>query len=30
LVSRAKTIIESLGYEVATPDEARKILGIKA
>ena len=29
LVERAKTIIESLGYEVATPAEARQILGLK-
>lgn len=29
LVERAKTIIEALGYEVATPDEARQILGLK-
>ena len=29
LVERAKTIIESLGYEVATPDEARAILNIR-
>jgi uncharacterized protein (DUF849 family) len=29
LVARAKTIIECLGYEVATPDEARTILGLK-
>ena len=28
LVERAKTIIESLGYEVATPNEARKLLNI--
>lgn len=28
LVERARTIIEYLGYEVATPDEARAILGI--
>ena len=28
LVERAKTIIENLGYEVATPDEARKMLCI--
>jgi len=28
LVERAKTIIECLGYEVATPDEARQILGL--
>ena len=28
LVERAKTIIECLGYEVATPDEARDILNI--
>lgn len=29
LVERARTIVESLGHEVATPDEARDILGIK-
>lgn len=29
LVERARTIIESLGCEVATPDEAREMLGIK-
>ena len=29
LVERAKTIIESLGYEVATPAEAWQILGLK-
>ena len=29
LVERAKTIIECLGYEVATPDEARHILALK-
>ena len=29
LVMRAKTIIECLGYEVATPDEAREILHLK-
>jgi 3-dehydrocarnitine:acetyl-CoA trimethylamine transferase len=28
LVERARTIIECLGYEVATPDEAREILGL--
>jgi uncharacterized protein (DUF849 family) len=28
LVERAKMIIEALGYEVATPFEARKMLGI--
>ena len=28
LVSRARTIIECLGYEVATPDEAREMLGL--
>ena len=28
LVERAKTIIECLGYEVATPDEARAIMGL--
>jgi len=29
LVERAKTIIECLGYEVATPDEAREMMGLK-
>lgn len=29
LVARAKTIVESLGYQVATPDEAREILHLK-
>jgi len=29
LVERAKTIIECLGFDVATPDEAREILGLK-
>ena len=29
LVERAKTIIECLGYEVASPDEAREMLGLK-
>lgn len=29
LVERAKTIIECLGYEVATPDEARQMLGLE-
>ena len=28
LVARAKTIIECMGYEVATPDEAREILDL--
>lgn len=28
LVTQAKTLVESMGYEVATPDEARDILGI--
>jgi uncharacterized protein (DUF849 family) len=28
LVERARTIIEHLGHEVATPDEAREILGL--
>jgi uncharacterized protein (DUF849 family) len=28
LVERARTIIECLGYEVASPDEARQILGL--
>jgi uncharacterized protein (DUF849 family) len=28
-VRRARTIIEALGHEVATPDEARAILGLK-
>jgi uncharacterized protein (DUF849 family) len=30
LVERARTIIESLGHEVATPDEARAMLGLGA
>lgn len=30
LVKRAKTLIESLGMELATPDEARLILGLKS
>lgn len=30
LVERARTIIECLGYEVATPDEAREILGLRS
>ncbi len=29
LVARARTIIECLGFEVATPDEARAILGLR-
>jgi len=29
LVERARSLIENMGYEVATPDEARAILGIK-
>ena len=29
LVERARSIIESLGHQVATPDEARQILGLK-
>jgi len=29
LVERAKNIIENLGYEVATPNEARAIIGLK-
>lgn len=29
LVARAKRLIEEFGYEVATPDEARQILGLK-
>ena len=29
LVERAKNIIEYLGYEVATPDEAREMMGLK-
>lgn len=29
LVQRAKSIIENLGYQVATPDEAREVLGIR-
>jgi len=28
LVERAKAIIENMGYEVATPDDARKMLGL--
>lgn len=28
LVERAKTILEALGYEVATPEEARSMLGL--
>ncbi len=28
-VRKIKTIVEELGYEVATPDEARQILGLK-
>jgi uncharacterized protein (DUF849 family) len=28
LVERARHIIESMGYEVATPDEARQMLGL--
>jgi uncharacterized protein (DUF849 family) len=28
-VRRAKQIVEGLGLEVATPDEARQILGLK-
>lgn len=28
LVQRARTIIQCLGYEVATPDEAREIMGL--
>ena len=30
LVARARGIIEALGHEVATPDEARMILGLKS
>ena len=30
LVERAKTIIECLGFEVASPDEARQILGLQS
>lgn len=29
LIERAKRVIEEYGYEVATPDEARQILGLK-
>jgi len=29
LVARARSIIENMGYDVATPDEARQILGLK-
>lgn len=29
LVARARTIIEFMGFEVATPDEARQMLGIR-
>jgi uncharacterized protein (DUF849 family) len=29
LVARARTIIEFMGYEVATPDEARQMLGLR-
>ena len=29
LVERARTLIECLGYEVATPDEAREMLSLK-
>jgi uncharacterized protein (DUF849 family) len=29
LVARARTIIECLGFEVATPDEARAMLGLR-
>ncbi|MBN9235813.1 NADPH:quinone reductase [Mesorhizobium hungaricum] len=29
LVARARTIIEFMGFEVATPDEARKMLGLR-
>ena len=29
LVARARTIIEFMGFEVATPDEARQMLGLK-
>ncbi|AWB25861.1 3-keto-5-aminohexanoate cleavage protein [Methylobacterium currus] len=29
LVTAARTIIETMGYEVATPDEARAILGLR-
>jgi uncharacterized protein (DUF849 family) len=28
-VTKAKNIIEELGYQVASPDEARKMLGLK-
>lgn len=30
LVEKARSIIEGMGYEIATPNEAREILGIKA
>ena len=30
LVERAKALIETLGYEVATPKEARALLGLSA
>jgi uncharacterized protein (DUF849 family) len=30
LVERARTIIEALGHELATPDEAREMLGVAA
>ena len=29
LVERARTIIECMGFEVATPNEARAMLGLK-
>ena len=29
LIARARRVIEEFGYEVATPDEARQILGLK-
>jgi len=30
LVEKARSIIEGMGYEIATPDEARDILGLKS
>jgi len=30
LVEKARSIIEGMGYEIATPDEAREIIGLKA
>ncbi|MCW2761275.1 MAG: 3-keto-5-aminohexanoate cleavage protein, partial [Marmoricola sp.] len=29
LVERARTIVEAMGAEVATPDDAREILNLK-